>query len=93
MAKIPFIGPSYDLPSRPSGVQRTVNMFPIPEEPGNERAAWTFKDVPGLEVWSEPVGVPWNSAAYTFASPLGEPVAVAFLNDDYTVQVTSGIGG
>lgn len=46
--EIPFIGPSYSLDSRPSGVQRTVNLIPHPQEPGNERSAWVFKDVPGL---------------------------------------------
>ncbi len=44
----PFIGPSYNLESRPAGVQRTVNMVPVPIEPGNERAGWGFDDVPGL---------------------------------------------
>jgi uncharacterized repeat protein (TIGR01451 family) len=43
-----FIGPSYDLDSRPHSVQRTVNMMPVPLEPGNERTGWVFKDVPGL---------------------------------------------
>lgn len=46
--ELPFVGPSYHLESRPSGVQRTINMVPVPEEPGNERTAWVFKDVPGL---------------------------------------------
>lgn len=53
--KLPFIGPSYDLPTRPSGVQRTVNMFPIPVETGNQNTRWEFKDAPGLEAWSLPV--------------------------------------
>lgn len=44
----PFIGPSYNLDSRPASVQRTINMVPVPLEPGNERAPWVFKDVPGL---------------------------------------------
>jgi len=48
MAQLPFVGPSYNLESRPSGVQRTVNLVPVPQEPGNERTAWVFKDVPGL---------------------------------------------
>ncbi len=48
MPDSPFIGPSYNLDSRPASVQRTVNMMPVPNEPGNERAGWTFKDVPGL---------------------------------------------
>lgn len=50
--EIAFIGPSYHLESRPSGVQRTINMVPVPEEPGNERTAWVFKDVPGLTVFT-----------------------------------------
>lgn len=50
--EIPFVGPSYDLESRPSGVQRTVNLIPHPQEPGNERTAWVFKDVDGLEVFA-----------------------------------------
>jgi hypothetical protein len=46
--RIPFVGPSYDLESRTAGVQRTINMVPVPLEPGNERAGWGFEDVPGL---------------------------------------------
>lgn len=56
--ELPFIGPSYHLESRPSGVQRTINMVPVPEEPGNERTAWVFKDVPGLVVFNEPAPPP-----------------------------------
>jgi hypothetical protein len=44
----PFIGPTYDLDTRPASVQRTVNLMPVPLEPGNERAGWVFVDVPGL---------------------------------------------
>lgn len=44
----PFVGPSYDLDSRPASVQRTVNLIPCPIEPGNERSGWCFLDVPGL---------------------------------------------
>lgn len=51
--EIPFISGSYNLESRPSGVQRTINMVPVPEEPGNERTAWVFKDVPGLIIFNE----------------------------------------
>jgi len=54
VAEIPFIGPSYNLDSRPSGAQRTINLIPVPQEPGNERTAWVFEDVPGLEAWSVP---------------------------------------
>ena len=49
-----FVGPSYNLESRPASVQRTVNMAPVPIEPGNERTAWEFEDVPGLAWFSEP---------------------------------------
>lgn len=52
MARIPFVGPSYQLESREAGVQRTINMVPVPQEPGNERTKWTFKDVPGLELFA-----------------------------------------
>jgi hypothetical protein len=48
MPQISFIGPSYNLESRPSSVQRTINMVPVPQEPGNERTSWVFKDAPGL---------------------------------------------
>lgn len=44
----PFLGPTYSLQSRPASVQRSINLMPIPVEPGNERTAWVFKDVPGL---------------------------------------------
>ncbi len=48
MADTPFLGPTYNLTSRPASTQRTVNLMPVPLEPGNERAGWVFKDVPGL---------------------------------------------
>jgi PKD repeat protein len=48
MALLPLSGPSYDLASRPASVQRTVNLMPVPIEPGNERVSWVLKDVPGL---------------------------------------------
>lgn len=43
-----FVGPSYNLRRRPHSVQRTVNLVPVPLEPGNERSAWALKDVGGL---------------------------------------------
>lgn len=46
----PFLGPSYNLDSRPASVQRTVNMMPVPLEPGNDRVGWVFLDVPGLKL-------------------------------------------
>jgi PKD repeat protein len=48
MALLPLVGPSYNLDSRPASVQRTVNLMPVPIEPGNERISWALKDVPGL---------------------------------------------
>lgn len=53
MADIPFVGPSYNLTSRPASVQRTINLIPVPQEPGNERTAWVFKDAPGLVLVQE----------------------------------------
>lgn len=49
MALVPLIGPTYDLDSRAADVQRLVNMYLVPLEPGNERTRYVFKDVPGLE--------------------------------------------
>jgi uncharacterized repeat protein (TIGR01451 family) len=51
---LPFVGPSYNLDSRPHSVQRVVNMMPVPLEPGNERTGWVFKDVPGLTQFLAP---------------------------------------
>lgn len=48
---VPFIGPSYNLDSRAASTQRTVNMYPVPVEPGNETAGVTLKDIPGLTVF------------------------------------------
>lgn len=56
MAQIPFIGPTYNLDSRPASVQRTINLIPYPQEPGNERTRWVFKDVPGLVAYAPYVG-------------------------------------
>lgn len=53
----PFIGPSYQLASRPASVQRTVNMIPVPLEPGNERTEFVFKDLPGLTLFADLGGV------------------------------------
>lgn len=49
--QIPFVGPTYSLANRRASVQRTVNMYPVPIEPGNERTAYTFKDASGLELF------------------------------------------
>ncbi|MEY2874020.1 MAG: hypothetical protein RLZZ373_1391, partial [Pseudomonadota bacterium] len=31
MADVPFVGPSYNLDSRPASVQRAVNLIPVPQ--------------------------------------------------------------
>ena len=49
---IRLVGPSYKLDSRPASVQRTVNMYLVPQEPGNERTPWVLQDVPGLASFS-----------------------------------------
>jgi hypothetical protein len=54
VGNVQLVGPSYNLESRPASVQRTVNMVPVPLEPGNERAGWGFEDVPGLTSFSTP---------------------------------------
>lgn len=51
--EVPLVGPSYQLDSRPASVQRTINLVPVPQEPGNERTGWTLKDVPGLRPFPE----------------------------------------
>lgn len=48
MADSPFVGPSYPLSSRYGSVARTINLMPVPLEPGNERVGWALKDVEGL---------------------------------------------
>lgn len=35
-------------------MQRTVGLIPVPQETGNERVSWVFKDVPGLTVFNTP---------------------------------------
>ncbi len=52
MGPLSLAGPSYNLDSRPASVQRTINMMPVPLEPGNERTGWVLKDVPGLTALS-----------------------------------------
>ena len=67
----PFIGPSYNLDSRPASVQRTINLIPVPLEPGNERAPWVLKDVPGLvQIYPQP------PAACITADPYYESVVL-----------------
>lgn len=63
---IPFVGPSYQLDSRSASVQRTINLVPVPIEPGNETTGWVFKDLPGLTVFVEFDVV----TSQTFASPI-----------------------
>lgn len=62
--KIPFVGPTYPLESKPASVQQTVGMYPVPIETQNERVTWVFKDIPGLventEAWPDvPAAADW----------------------------------
>lgn len=52
MKPVAFIGPSYDLRSNAAGVQRTINMFPVKVESGNDVHSWVLRDVPGLVLFS-----------------------------------------
>ena len=45
---ISFIGPSYS----PVDSTRTINMRPVPIEPGNTSTAWRYHDIPGLTVFA-----------------------------------------
>jgi hypothetical protein len=56
IVEIPFVGPSYNLESRPASVQRTINLVPVPQEPGNERTSWVFADAPGLVLMQDFAG-------------------------------------
>lgn len=81
--EIPFVGPSYWLASRPSGVQRTINLIPVPQEAGNERTGWVFKDSPGLVSFNEPEIVVeltgWDSS--------NETGTWTFSGSDFTAEV------
>lgn len=69
-----LIGPSYQLESREASVQRTVNMVPVPLEPGNERSPWAFRDVPGLvqgvSEWATGLSDPLFDDVYALLFPL-----------------------
>lgn len=69
----PFVGPTYNLESRPSGVQRTINMCPVPQEPGNERTRWVFEDVPGLRQAVEDSAWLGSQAMYLFHFQIADP--------------------
>jgi hypothetical protein len=68
-----LIGPSYNLDDRSASVQRTINMMPVPVEPGNERAGWVFRDAPGLvsAVSEWDAGLAVSTALLTRRSPGG----------------------
>lgn len=101
MAAIPFVGPTYNLDSRPASVQRTVNLMPVPIEPGNERTAWVLKDVPGLAVFgAAPSELPWillsnfespdNGTSVTDESVTGnDPTVYSDTYDEPLTGVTS----
>lgn len=78
MGPLQLIGPSYNLDSRPASVQRTVNMMPVPLEPGNERTAWVLQDVPGLSILEEPPLVyPTDGLLSHFEIDLGSAILSA----------------
>lgn len=87
-----LVGPSYNLDSRAASVQRTINMVPVPLEPGNERAGWVFKDVPGL-VSAVSEWVPSYIAARAITSstsvPSGAFTVVSFSSSQYNDGVFS----
>ena len=90
---VPFVGPSYNLSKRQQSVQRTVNMIPVPQEPGNERTAWVFKDVPGLVLFNEAVFF-YTSQPYAYegqeqlAIGVSEPVSGYLLGiQDETLDI------
>jgi hypothetical protein len=78
----PFLGPTYNLESRPASVQRTVNMVPVPIEAGNERTGWVFQDVPGLTKFADV----WDTGAslYTLGYARGttNPSSFVGINPD-----------
>lgn len=85
--QLPFIGGSYNLDSRPASVQRTINLVPVPLEPGNERAPWVLKDVPGLTnvALVEPETYPaWN--------PLDKNASVVLSVNNTVATLTAALG-
>ncbi len=71
-----FIGPTYPLVSKPASVQRTIGMYPVPIEPGNERTSWVFKDFPGLvEVTPFAAPAPAQTVLYLFHMIGGSPTS------------------
>jgi hypothetical protein len=86
MRQIRFVGPSYNLRRRSASVQRTVNMAPVPVEPGNERSAWVFKDVPGLELFWEPV-LYYTSLPYPYEATEEMSTAAAVPVSGYVLTV------
>lgn len=76
-----FVGETYDLDSRVSGVARTINLIPVPQEPGNERTAWVFKDIPGLVSFNATSGAIRNT--FTFRGVLHA------VRDDKLISVDS----
>jgi PKD repeat protein len=83
MGPLSLSGPSYDLESRPASVQRTVNLMPVPLEPGNERTAWVLKDVPGLTLFEVCV-----LPSFTIAVDVDEGTAP--LSVTFTLSVVAG---
>jgi hypothetical protein len=88
MPPLPIVGPSYNLNSRPASVQRTINMMPVPLEPGNERTAWVMKDTPGLASFLQNAGLT-TYTTYSLIAQKGD-VDGAIINSQYASMVTLG---
>jgi hypothetical protein len=73
--EIPFVGPTYNLETREAAVQRTINMEPLPQEPGNERTAWVFQDVPGLVLATDFPAVATETVLFLFHMIGDEPTS------------------
>jgi hypothetical protein len=84
-----IIGPSYNLESRPASVQRTINMVPVPLEPGNERAGWVFKDVPGLVLGATEYEVPEEAVSWNEADQSTTGTNMVLTLDGRSAQSTS----
>jgi len=93
---IRLVGPSYKLDSRPASVQRTVNMYLVPQEPGNERTPWVLQDVPGLAAFSAPpaiaIAIAWLAVA-TDSSSTATPGSSGSSGFSETRTIYAGVVG
>ena len=50
---VPFVGPSYTLDVRTADVQRSVGLYPAPNESGTAKSAYMLKSIPGLILFGD----------------------------------------